>query len=277
MQPGVTFETKCYERDWRRLLQTNRLQQMAGRNEFAFAEKVLIINNVKDWREVARHAGSAIEKGWLTKYYIAEDHAAEALNFFDLSREAFGKGYVYSIAELVSIYLCRTEFLLHFAGDCIPEKPHAWIPQALRTFDEDKSVKVANLLWNGDFAEAKSESSEETADFFKGFGFSDQCYLVRVADFRKPIYNHTHPVSARYPEYGGELFEKRADAWMRCHGHLRATYKHASYLHQNTPPAFGKRIQLFGQRVRRSVAWRMNLRTGGQESGAAPVADKKTP
>jgi hypothetical protein len=261
MEHTVTLETKCYERDWRRLLQTDRLRQLADRNGFAFAQKVLIINNVKHPREVARQAQAAVEKGWLTQYYVAEDHAAEALKFFSLSREALGKGYVYAIAELVSIYLCQTEFLLHFAGDCLPEKSHAWIPQALQVLNEDSRVRVANLLWNGDFAEAKSESSEDTGDFFKGFGFSDQCYLVRTADFRQPIYNHSHPASARYPEYGGELFEKRVDAWMRCHGHLRATYKHASYLHQNVPPTLGKRIQLLGQRVQRSVTWRINRLT----------------
>jgi len=263
MPAGVTLETKCYERDWRRLLLSNHLQLLADRNSHAFAEKVLIINNVKRPDQVVRQAQAAVEKGWLTRYVLVEEHAAETLKFFGLSREAFGKGYVYSIAELVSIYLCRTEFLLHFAGDCLPEKNHAWIPQALRTFEADPRVKVANLLWNGAYAEAKGESDEETPDFFKGFGFSDQCYLVRTADFRQPIYQHTHAASARYPDYGGELFEKRVDAWMRCHGHLRATYKHASYLHQNLPPTLGKRVQLLGKRVRASIAWRLNRLKAG--------------
>jgi len=258
MPPAVTFETKCWERDWKRLLQTDRLRQMVDLNDFPFAEKILIINNVKNFKEVAHFADEAVRDGRLTRYYWAEDHAAEVLDFFELSRESLGKGYVYSIAELVGIFLCRTEFLLHFAGDCIPAGRHGWIPQALATFKEDHRIKVANLLWGGNWAEAESESSEQTRDFFKGYGFSDQCYLIRVPDFRAKIYNHPPPVPSPYPDYGGELFEKRADAWMRAHGHLRATYKHASYLHQNVPPTLGKRIQLFGKRIKRGAIWRIN-------------------
>jgi hypothetical protein len=43
----VTFETKCYERDWELLLQTDRLQAMIARNCYPFAEKILYINNEK--------------------------------------------------------------------------------------------------------------------------------------------------------------------------------------------------------------------------------------
>jgi hypothetical protein len=94
---------------------------------------------------------------------------------------------------------------------------------------------VANLTWDHKYDEARDESSEETGDFHIGFGFSDQCWLVRTEDFRAPIYNHSYPVSARYPDYGGELFEKRVDSWMRTTGALRGTYKEGSYVHQRQP------------------------------------------
>jgi hypothetical protein len=76
-----------------------------------------------------------------------------------------------------------------------------------------------------------------------GFGFSDQCFLVRTADFRAPIYNELNDLSARYPGYGGELFEKRVDAWMRNHGFLRATFKHGTYLHEKHDPAPASRFR----------------------------------
>jgi hypothetical protein len=60
-------------------------------------------------------------------------------------------------------------------------------------------------------------------------------YLVKTADFKAPIYNETHPESERYPEYGGELFEKRVDSWMRRHDYQRLTFKHGSYIHKNFP------------------------------------------
>jgi hypothetical protein len=58
-------------------------------------------------------------------------------------------------------------------------------------------------------------------------------YLVRTVDFRVLIYEEINDASERYPKYGGELFEKRVDSWMRNHGNIRATSKQASYLHQN--------------------------------------------
>jgi hypothetical protein len=258
MDPTVTFETKCWEGDWRRLLQTDRLRQMADLNDFPFVEKILMINNVKNYQEVARYADKAVQSGCLTKYYRVEDYADEVLIFFGLSRELLGRGYVYSISELASIYLCRSDFLLHFAGDCIPAQHHAWIPKAIELFGNDSRIKVANLLWNHNLPEAESESIEQTADFFKSIAFSDQNYLIRVSDFRQRIYGYSHPNSARYPDYGGELYEKRVDSWLQCQGHLRATYKHASYLHQNNPPTTKQRIKAFAWRVKRGIIWRLN-------------------
>ena len=105
----------------------------------------------------------------------------------------------------------------------------------------DSRVKVCNLDWDENHREAKGGATGETDDFHIGTGFSDQCYLVRTEEFRQRIYNETHPASARYPKYGGELFEKRVDSWMQNHGHLRATYKHGHYIHKNWPlPPFAR-------------------------------------
>jgi hypothetical protein len=163
------------------------------------------------------------------------EHAQEALDFFQLSKEKLGKGYYYSIAELVSIYLTKTKYLLHFSSDAIPEKNIAfnWLQQGIHLLDTNSEVKVCNLTWNHRFHEAKNESLKEDAQFYYGYGFSDQMYLVRTADFRASIYEEINDASERYPKYGGELFEKRVDSWMRNHNHIRASFKQASYLHRN--------------------------------------------
>jgi hypothetical protein len=49
------------------------------------------------------------------------------------------------------------------------------------------------------------------------------------------MYNERHIDSERYPRYGGELFEKRVDAFMRNHNFMRITSKKASYRHHNFP------------------------------------------
>jgi hypothetical protein len=236
MTPTVTLETKCWEHDWKRILDGERLRLLVERNAYPFSEKILMINNVKNYSVVSQCAERAIQQGWISKYIVVEEHAAEALDFFLISREALGIGYPYSIAELVGIFLCRSDFLLHYAGDCIPATTCDWVSRAVRLMSQNPRVKVCNLDWEENHREAKGGATEETDDFYIGpGGFSDQCYLVRSKEFRQRIYNESNPASARYPRYGGELFEKRVDSWMHNNGHLRATYKHAHYIHKNWP------------------------------------------
>jgi len=232
-QPAVTFETKCYEKDWQILLKTNRLEKMIACNLFPFKEKILYINNVSDPKTVSQHAEKLVERGIITSYVVVDDYASEALDFFGIAKESFRGGYYYSIAELVSIYLCKTEYLVHFSSDSILEQPLEWIQPSIKVMQSRPAIKVANPVWNRRYAEAKSESFAEDTHFFYGQGFSDQCYLIKTSDFRQKIYNEKHPMSERYPAYGGELFEKRVDAWMRNHSYYRITCKKGSYLHQN--------------------------------------------
>src|SRR4051812_8149375 len=103
----VTFETKCWEQDWEVLLTTPRLGQMIERNHFPFARRVLLINNMSDPAAVQRAAERAIQQGVLSEFHLVAEHADEALEFFQVNAASFGRGYVYSIAELVGIYLCR--------------------------------------------------------------------------------------------------------------------------------------------------------------------------
>lgn len=225
------------------MLKTDRLEQMAARNQFPFAKRTLLINQLDSYREVEKLAQRAVDRGWLTDYVIVEEHADAALESLGLSRAILGRGYVYSIAPLVGVSLCRSEFLLYFMGDCIPEKPCAWLPPALELLQRDRRIVVANLTWDANYAEAERESTSTTDDFFLGPGFSDQCYLVRTADLQQPIYGFTHEASARFPLYAGESFEKRVDSWMQTHGYLRATYRHGAYLHQNVPPPLSVRLR----------------------------------
>lgn len=233
--PAVTLETKCWEGDWRELLVDGKIQLLVQRHRFPFINRVLMINNVEDYSEVCSHAERAVERGWINRYVVVKDHAETALEFFRLSASSLGKGYVYSIAELVSIWICETDYLLHYSGDSAPDACYDWIAEAIELMAADERIVVANLTWNHRYQEAAAESIYETDDFYVGQGFSDQCYLIRTVHFRQAIYNEYNPASERYPRYGGELFEKRVDAWMRNHGRLRATYKRGSYIHPGTP------------------------------------------
>jgi hypothetical protein len=231
----ITFETKVWENDWELILKTSRLKNLVERCHHPLDKKILYINNVKNPLEVERYAQKWIDVGVIDQFVHVHEHAQPALDFFNLTKEKLGKGYYYSIAELVSIYLCNTKYLLHFSSDAIPEKniKTNWLDLGIQLLEKRDDVKVFNLTWNKKYLEAKSEAFEQDSNFYYGYGFSDQMYLVRTADFRAPIYEEFHEASKRYPQYGGELFEKRVDSWMRNHYGTRATYCHASYLHQN--------------------------------------------
>ncbi len=234
---SITLETKVWENDWELVLKTSRLRDLVSRCNHSFDQRILYINNVKNPSIVEAHAQKLINEGVIDQFVHVHEHAQEALDFFHLSKEKLGKGYYYSIAELVSIYLTKTKYLLHFSSDAIPEKKISslWLQEAIELLSAKNDVKVFNLTWDHRFKEAKNESISEDSEFFYGYGFSDQMYLIRTEDFRAPIYEEINEASNRYPKYGGELFEKRVDSWMRNHNHIRASSKKYSYIHKNFP------------------------------------------
>lgn len=231
--PSVTFETKCWENDWEILMKTGRLKRMIERSRFPFKEKILYINNVNNKIRVEKAAEELVKKGIITSAVFVDGMADKVLDFFSIDKDSFKGGYYYSIQELAGIFNCKTDYLLHFSGDTIMGDGAEWIGESINRMESDREILVANPNWQRSGDMAKQESLSEDGSFYKGFGFSDQCYLVRNADLRKPVYNEKNEVSERYPVYGGELFEKRVDAYMRNHALKRITSKNAYYIHKN--------------------------------------------
>jgi hypothetical protein len=233
----VTFDTKVYEKDWKFLLRDGFLKKNIERCNYNFASKNLFINNVQNLKEVLHYANKLKNSKIIDNIYVVEEFEKEVLDFFNLTKESFKGGFYYSIAELTSIYLCSTKYLLHFSGDSFLQKfsKVPWIDESIVIMKENPDILVANPCWNFNFEEARMESFGELKNFYVGYGFSDQCFLVRVDRVRKDIYRETNPISARYPEYGGELFEKRVDSYMRNHNLKRITSKNISYIHKNFP------------------------------------------
>jgi hypothetical protein len=243
MTPSVDFETKCYENDWKFVFSDGFLEEMIERCQHQFAHRRVIINNVKNRKRVEDAACSAVARGAIDEFAFAEDHADSVLAAVGLTKKDFGRGYYYSISELVGIFLSKSEYLLHFASDSsmFPKQPK-WIAPALTVMQTHPTALVANPVWNNCFFGAMAESHDKVDDFWVGYGFSDQCYLIRPTDFRQPIYGETHPASERFPDYGGESFEKRVDSFMRNNKRVRLTYRHASYDHRNFPKSGLKRL-----------------------------------
>jgi hypothetical protein len=253
MKPKVTFFTNCWEGDWRYLLKTNRLKNMIENNDFPFTQKILCISNVEDLPKVEKYAKKFVEKGILTSYFVADQYVSETLNFFDLTKEELKQSYKYTLAPLTCLYLCQTEYLVHHTGDVILPKKRDWISPSIIELNKSEQFVVANPTWDGKYESARSESFAENDNYFIGFGFSDQCYLIKKDTFCRPIYKEWNEASARYPEYGMWGFERRVDSWMRNHNLTRLTCKFADYRHDTFPKnKWKQRIELLtGKRTRK--------------------------
>lgn len=168
----VTFETKCWQGDWQYLLLGGCLERIIDNCNFNFTEKILYINNVDNLAQVKRYADRKVQKGIIDKYIVVEEYAQDALNFFGINTDDFKGGYYYSIAELVSLYLCKTDYLLHFSSDSyIVNANNNWVSTAIDALSKNEKYIVANPLWDHDYEAGKRESFDETDDFFYRFWF----------------------------------------------------------------------------------------------------------
>ena len=251
MALAVDFTTNCYENDWQMVLGKRYLHTVIERCSYSFSKRWLVINNVKQRGAVETAAKAAVARDDIDEYLFAEDHAAAALEFFQIDQASFGRGYLYSISELVGIYASSAAYLLYYMGDSFPKRRHHWIAPALALMERQADLVVANPCWNDKFKKAKQESPGQIDDFFLGYGFSDQCFLAKMSIFRNPIYGEKNQASERYPLYADEPFEKRVDAYMRNHHLKRLTHRSDSYIHQNVP---GRGIKRWWRQIRPFVS-----------------------
>ena len=216
-----------------------RVKQIEN-HRFPFAEKLLVINNVLDLDAVKAAAQKRVEEGVLTRVIVAEVHAPEVFDFFKLKKSDFvPKGcvspewlYYNALGPLTALYFAASDYLLYLTGDVRLDLSVSWIEKAVGRMEKVAKYKVANLVWNGNYREAKRESYKKEWNFFVAKqGFSDQLFLVRTADFRQSIYGEIRSDSGHYPR--GAVWEKRVFSYLKNQNLERITYRHGSYIHEN--------------------------------------------
>ena len=229
----VTFETKVYENDWKFILIGNYLTRMINNCDYNFDKKTLLINNVSNTKRVAKYAQKKVDQGVIDAFYIVEEYIAEALKYFQLTKHDLGKGYCYSSAEIVGLYLCKTDFLCHFSSDSIliPNR-YNWIRESIEMFNQNNKIFVSNPLW--DKIELNKSLVINKSFHFCNAGFSDQCYLLSMKKVKNDFLIYHHPDGDKlYPNYGGELFEKRVFSFMKYNDLFRITTLKSYYRHLN--------------------------------------------
>lgn len=230
---NLTVETKVWEQDWEDLLVGGLLRHVFTPILTPCSRRV-IINNVREPGRVLDAARVCIAGGDLDDVVLVDDHIEAALQHFRMSVGDFGEGFVYSRAELVGLLTCESEYLCHFAGDCRMLHHSDWCQRGIELLERSQDVVSVNPVWNGRLQEVHDEEVERRGHYSLGHGFSDQCYLVRADTLRGADIHWLPPATDDpYPEYGGDLFEKRVSAWIRHMGVYRATDLLAAYVHLN--------------------------------------------
>jgi len=233
LKPGVTFATSVYEKDWKEVLSTGRLEQMIASANYPFVHKLLVVNHIEPDAELLATIDQLKRSGVIDQIEFSHMWRNRVLDYFDISQHNLMPGYNYLIQNLTALYFCPSEYLLWFTCDSMVENDIDWIDPAIAMMQKHERVVVANPTWNMEFNQAKAESSGEIDDFYYGYGFSDQCCLLPIKRYHQAIYNSDHRRSKRYPHYAGYSFERRIDSWMQNNSLLRITHKKASYRHQN--------------------------------------------
>lgn len=228
----VSFETKCYEKDWTHVLKSDKIIKLLDNCNYFFNKKTVYINNVNNILEVSKFADKLISKNIIDEYIIVEKHSKDALNFFDIDINSFKGGYYYSISELVGIYLSDSDYIVHFSSDSDMVNKYDWISESINKMINNDNISIANPSWSKNIDWLNSIHDDELFYYELG-GFSDQCYLINSNEFKKKIYNEFNIKSQRFPPYGGESFEKRVDSYLLNNNKIRIISKNAFYIHKN--------------------------------------------
>lgn len=228
--PQVDLVINTFERNYRSTLSPGFFMGVERQNQFSFARKVALLNNIADVAEAESLAQRLVDAGELDAYHRVSERLPEALGLTGLTERSLGRLIHYSDCSLVAVTLQGAPWLLYWDPDIFLEEPIDWITPTVARMDVDPRLMVGNPLWEDPTLE--SSTLEFDGDFAIGQGFSDQVYLVRREEFAAPIYLERCIAAYRYPVSAvSDVFEARVDAWMRHHRRLRSTYIPARYRH----------------------------------------------
>jgi hypothetical protein len=234
----ITFFTQCWEGDWDIIINGGGLEKKLENLNYDFNKKILIITNVNNREVVENSAKNLMSKNIIDGYYFTDDYSDKVLSYFDIQKESFNGGYWYSIAPLLSIYLCDTDYMIYQTADSLVEKGDVdWISKGIDMLLSNSDIKFVNPLWNNDSVNAQRQEEElntqlKNDEWWYGRLFSDQCFLIQTNVFKEKIYNTQNPLAdLYYPDYAGDSFEKRIYSYIITNNYYRITNKQTTYYH----------------------------------------------
>ena len=240
---NVSFFTQCYEGDWHAIINQGGLLRKLENLNYEFHKKTLIITNVNDRELVENSLTKLIDDKIIDNYFFTDDYSDEVLEYFNINKESFNGGYWYSIAPLLSVYLCESDYMVYLTGDSLTDKSgYDWITNGIEILNTNDKVKVVNPIWNLQYEAAENDENyyilngneliNKHPDWSYGMGFSDQCFLIPTIIYKSQIYNEVNILSdIQYPQYAGDSFEKRVSSFLKNNKYYRITSNKTTYYH----------------------------------------------
>lgn len=230
MRAEVDLVVNTFERTYREVLAPGVISRIENENLRGFTRKVALINNVENPDDARRRATALRQLGEIDEFYVVSDRLDSALQICGLTCGDLGRIPHYSDCALVAVTLDGAPWLLYWDAEVRLQRRYNWVDPALDFMEEDRRVLAANpTSWRG---EVNWSTLEHRGPFALGWGFSDQVFLCRRAEFARPIYREHCLASLRYPlSHIAADFEQRVDSYMRRHRRLRATHVGVTYEH----------------------------------------------
>lgn len=225
----VTLSTKCWEGDYRVVLDAAVLADMFGPFGAA-ARRQVVLNRIEQRADAEARARSLVEAGHLDAFAWAEDGWPELAQRLRIPETWFGSGWPYAVPELTELDLATTSVVAHLAGDVRLEPGPPWLPSALSALADAAAVSPVSP---SRIELVRPEARRAASGWVDNYDFSDQCFVVRRADLLRPeVVRAVHPANGRYPKPGGALtFEARVGSWLRATGNRRRIDVRRGYLH----------------------------------------------
>ena len=231
--PSVDAFVDCWEADYRTVLTPGFLRNKMIQHQFPFRKLCITVNNVNNELEARRLADNCVARGDADEIIFVKDALPEALALCGLAERSLGPVRHFTDFLLVTVSATDADFVFHCSSNVTLSRPFDWITEATQKLLSEKQLVVANPSW--DEAGPAAECILHEYPYYIGYGFSDQCFLVKRAVFAAPIYEYRHEASLRYPMAElGRIFEMRVDSFMRCNQLLRLTDERVFYIHPST-------------------------------------------
>jgi hypothetical protein len=226
---SVALVVNTFERTRDTVLMPGFFSKIEKDNCRTFDEKVLLVNNVENQDSAAAGATRLLESGEITSFHFVAGHLDSVLSAAGLRLSDLQPMIHWSDCDLVSSFLVRSPYLLYWDADVVMRESMNWVDDGCDLLACRDDVLVVNA--RGPNWTTRSELTVGTLGAFSlGYGFSDQLWLARPEDFRRPIYGYSAPASAQYPtSHVCRIFEQRVDSYMRRTRRLRAVHLGAQY------------------------------------------------